>query len=76
MISPKLSQQILGLNLTSIRRINDYLSSCIIKDQIEEEERFGQFRGVCKVVEMDESCFYKRKITKEESKSKYGCLAL
>jgi len=50
MISPKLSQQILGLNLTSIRRINDYLSSCIIKDQIEEENDLDSLEESAKLL--------------------------
>ena len=61
MLSPSLSQQILKLNLSLIRRLSNRLSEIIIRRQIEEENQKGLLGGKDKVVEMDESCFFKRK---------------
>ena len=64
LLSPTISQTILGLNPRTIRRLADYLSSCIIKHQINDEESLGKFGGKDVIIEMDESCFFKRKNNK------------
>ena len=61
MISPTISQKTLRMTPLSIRLLSNYLNSCIVKEQLEEEQRLGQFGGHGQVVEIDESCFFKRK---------------
>jgi len=64
LFSPVNSRKILGLSLKTIRRLSDFLSSCLVKCQIEEDDKIGQFGGKERVIEMDESCFFKRKNNK------------
>ena len=54
----------MGISLKSIRKLSQFLSSCIISAQLEDENIWGQLGGRNLIVEMDESCFFKRKNNK------------
>jgi len=64
LLSPVLSKTILGLSKVTIRELSKLLNSWIVEHQLQVERNVGKFGGERKIVELDESCFFKRKNNK------------
>jgi len=64
LVSASISSKTLGLSLRVIREVSDLLTSWIVEFQKLDEIFRGKFGGVNKIVEIDESCFFKRKYNK------------
>ena len=64
LFSPIHSHKMLGISLKTIHKLSMMLSSWIINKQLKIENDIGQFGGPKSIVEIDESCFFKRKDNK------------
>lgn len=64
LISAKDSREMLGLNFKTIRSISALLTQWVVSYQKLDELFRGKIGGKTKIVELDESCFFKRKSNK------------
>ncbi len=77
MIPASVSSKTLGLSLATVRNLANVLSSWIASFQIADEEAEGKFGGKGIVVEIDESCFFRRKHEKGRLQKQiwgFGCV--
>lgn len=64
MVPLNITQKSLKISLPTIKRISDLLSRWIVTYQLLDETFRGKLGGKNKIVEIDESCFFKRKFNK------------
>jgi len=72
LVPPSTSNQTLGICLKTLKKMSDFLTERVVMDQQLDEIFRGKFGGKGKTVEIDESCFFAEKLTKEEFSSKFG----
>jgi len=60
-VSPSVSKKSLGLSYKCIRDIGTILGNWIAKKQLDEDNSIIKFGGCNSIIEIDESCFFKRK---------------
>ena len=63
LIPASTSHKVLGLSLSTIKRLSGMVSEWLIEEQISSENSM-QFGGENTIIELDESCFFKRKSNK------------
>ena len=61
MIPAVVSMSTLGLNLKQIKELAQTLNEWIVQFQVNDEMLQGKLGGQGKIVEFDESCFFRRK---------------
>ena len=64
LVPPKTSCDTLGLNFETIRSISHLITQWIVENQKLEEIFQGKLGGKDEIVEIDESCFFRRKYNK------------
>lgn len=64
LVPPKTSSGTLGLNFDTLRQVSDLLNQWIVENKKIEEVFQGKFGGKNEIVEIDESCFFRRKFNK------------
>ena len=61
MISPQTSRRVFGLTFAQIRKMANFLGNWIVDFVDNDDNAMGQLGGIGMTVEIDESCFFKRK---------------
>lgn len=65
LIPPSTSSRILSLSLSTIKRLSNFISSWIVEEQKTFENK-TQYGGENSIIELDESCFFKRKRSRDK----------
>ena len=76
LVPPSISSKTLKLSLKTIRRISALLSEWIVSYQRIDEVFKGKMGGKGKIVEVDESCFFKRKYNKGRLLKQVWCFGM